>query len=224
MVWEMAVPGELEHQLSSSPKPAVRPGAGDSDVASSSLSLDPGTTPGAGLASLCRPWPGGCGRGPGRPGTEAAPSLRTCTTGTGPSRPSTATPASSTSRCTATTTATSSRAAGRPTRYPGPWASGALRGGQAGPPGARGQVGGARQKQAAPPGNPEGGLRPESQPVCTSRVHVQKKARDHARPRLGGRHPGWQRAPSPSGSVSVSPRVPCRGQGHPEPRPSPPAL
>lgn len=57
----------------------------------------------------CRPPREGAGAEPPRP-------RRMCTTGTGPSRPSTATPACSTSRCTATMMATSSRAAARPTR------------------------------------------------------------------------------------------------------------
>nr|XP_058910860.1 histone deacetylase 4 isoform X10 [Kogia breviceps] len=62
-------------------------------------------------------------RPPGHHAEESTP--MTCTTATGPSRPSTVTPASCTSRCTATTTGTSSRAAGHLTRWArGPaWAS-----------------------------------------------------------------------------------------------------
>lgn len=60
-------------------------------------------------------WAGGAGSREGA-SAEHPPPHRMCTMGTEPSRPSTATPACSTSPCTATTTATSSRAAARLTR------------------------------------------------------------------------------------------------------------
>lgn len=96
----------LKDQPLVAPRPPVCSGAGDSHLTPLTSVWCPDPTP----RVLGRSLPAG---------TEPALARRMCTMATGPSRPSTATPASSTSPCTATTTATSSPAAGRPTRCVG---------------------------------------------------------------------------------------------------------